>query len=385
MEPNSPPQSSNTLSVESLQLQVMALQSRLNQLQQDKSDLETMLDMVTQHSDTILLETQQEKQDLELLLETTAEHADAVEFDFYNQATEAKRQIEEQFQLIAEATPVGLMISRIADGQILYVNAAVCEMVHLEAAQLLQRKTVEFYSQPEDRQHIVSVLLNQQFFQGELPCVRADETPFWALVSFRPFVFKGEATILTAMNDITARKAAEESLRLAEERYRSIFDNALEGIFQATPEGAYIRVNPAMAAIHGYESPADLIENIPLIWEKKWVNVQRQQQYRQQLSQAGQVQDFEYQCYRQDGRLIWVEENSRLIRDSQGKVLYYEGIVQEITDRKRSEEALQKKVRKLQVEIDQVKREREVKQISQTDYFQNLISEVDDLRFPDDN
>jgi PAS domain S-box-containing protein len=375
----------STAVIESLILQVNRLQGQLVELQQEKADLEVMLETVTGHSDQLVTEIRQEKQDLELLLETTAEHSDVIAADLHTQAVKAKQQVEEQFRLIAESTPVGLIISRIGDGQILYANEAMGAILGLEAQALLQRQTPDFYRHTAHRQIILQALLEQQSFQGELQCLRADRTPFWALVCLRPFVFKEEAAMLMATTDITDRKQAEEALRLAEERYRGIFENALEGIFQASPEGQYLSVNPAMARIYGYDSPAELMQHIGNLLEKPYVEAETSLVFRDQLFRTDQAKDFEYRCYRKNGEIIWIEEDTRAVRDSEGNILYYEGIVQEITQRKREEEALKQQVKQLQIEIDHRKREHEVKKIAQTDYFQNLMAEADSLRYSEDD
>jgi PAS domain S-box-containing protein len=365
---------------EQLKCQLAELEKKLAIVEQEKTDLEILLETSTYHHDLMLYEVRQDKRDLELILETAAEHSDAIEVDLFNQAAEAKHLAEEQFQMMAESTLVGLMVVRAQDGQILYVNAAACDLMQATATQLLNQRTPYLYS-PDDRQTIIHNLLHHQRFQGEVPCYREDGSVFWALVSLRPFRFQGEDTILTALNDISDRKSAEAALKLAEERYRSIFENALEGIFQANASGHYIRVNPAMAQIYGYESTSAFTEHQPTLNDKQWAEPILQDHYHQLMAQYDQVQAFEYQCYRQDGSVIWVAENSRVVRQDNGDILYYEGIIQDISARKQAEDALKQQVQKLQIEIDQAKRDREVKNISQTDYFQHLMAEADSLRF----
>lgn len=352
---------------------------------QDRVDLEVMLATASEHSDTVIAEFYQDKQDLELILETSTAHAEVVERDLYQQTAIAKQQVAKQFQLIAASSPVGLTIGSIATSQILYANAKTCEILGMPIKQLLKQKTTDFYVNITDREKILSILLNQQTFQGELECVRASGEHFWAMVSLCPFVFKEEPTILMAMQDITAQKQAEAALKRAEERYRSIFENALEGIFQAAATGDYVQINPAMAHMYGYDSPVDMTGQIPSMWAQRFVDPRIKTTYARLLRQTGQLKAFVYQCYRQNGETIWVEENSRVIKDSLGQVLEYEGIVQDITKRKQTEEALRQQVKKLQIEIDQTKRDREVKKIVQTDYFQHLMAEADSLRFSDED
>ncbi|WP_254174606.1 putative bifunctional diguanylate cyclase/phosphodiesterase [Planktothrix pseudagardhii] len=136
------------------------------------------------------------------------------------------------------------------------------------------------------------------------------------------------------------RKQAEEAQQKAEAKYRSIFENAIEGIFQSTPDGYYLSANPALARIYGYDSPEDLIQNLRNISEQLYVNPKERQEFTQIMLEQGQISGFEYQVYRQDRQVIWISENSRSVYDNQGNILYYEGTVEDITQRKLAEEKL---------------------------------------------
>jgi PAS domain S-box-containing protein len=147
-------------------------------------------------------------------------------------------------------------------------------------------------------------------------------------------------TIAAQLGAVLARKQAEAALREAEERYRSIFENASEGIFQTTPEGRYLSVNPALARIFGYESTEDLLNSVGDISVQVYVEPQRRQEFMQVMERYNKVSRFESQVYRQDRTTIWVSENARTVRDSLGQVLYYEGTVVDITARKIAEDRL---------------------------------------------
>ena len=194
---------------------------------------------------------------------------------------------------------------------------------------------------------------------------------------------QGTATVSVGI-DVTERKQAEEALRIAEEKYRSIFENALEGIFQVTPDGKYINVNPAMARIYGYESPEQMITSVAEIGDRLYVVPSCRNELKQRLEERGEVKEFEYQVYRRDGSFIWVSESTRAVCAPSGQLFYYEGIVKDITRRKQEEETLKRQLQELRVEIDQQKRVRQVAEITQTDYFQELQADVERLRFDDD-
>ncbi|KAM3111684.1 response regulator [Phormidesmis sp. 146-33] len=123
-----------------------------------------------------------------------------------------------------------------------------------------------------------------------------------------------------------------------EERYRDVFDNAVNGMFQTTPDGRFLRVNRSLAQLLGYSSPTDLISAIAHVAEQLYVRPQRRSEFATYLQQYGAVNDFESQVYCKDGRMIWISEDVRTVKDAHGNLLFYEGIVKDITARKQAEE-----------------------------------------------
>ena len=142
------------------------------------------------------------------------------------------------------------------------------------------------------------------------------------------------------MNDqVKHNEETLEALRLAEQKYRSIFENCLEGIFQTTLDGQYLSANPALARMYGYESVDELIADLTDITRQLYVQAGRRAEFIQLVREQGKVIDFESQIYRRDGSVIWISENARLVRDEvSGEPLYYEGMVQDISRRKAAEE-----------------------------------------------
>jgi PAS domain S-box-containing protein len=142
------------------------------------------------------------------------------------------------------------------------------------------------------------------------------------------------------LQDISALKRKEQELRDAEEKYRSIFENAIEGIFQTTPEGSYMSVNPALAQIYGYDSPDELMGKVTHIAKQLYVRPGRRAEFVALMLAKGSVRDFESQIYRRDRSIIWISERARAVRDIDGKLLYYEGTVEDVTARRETEEAI---------------------------------------------
>jgi PAS domain S-box-containing protein len=142
--------------------------------------------------------------------------------------------------------------------------------------------------------------------------------------------------------DVTARRAAEQALGTAEAKYRAIFQGALEGIFRSTEGGRLIEVNPAFADILGYDSPSEALQLLSDSWQQLWAATQERARLSDQLRQQGAVRGYECQLRRKDGVLVWVAISARLIRGEEGEALYYQGFLEEITERKLMEIALRK-------------------------------------------
>ncbi|MGL5196972.1 MAG: PAS domain S-box protein, partial [Chroococcales cyanobacterium] len=138
------------------------------------------------------------------------------------------------------------------------------------------------------------------------------------------------------------------SRELVEEKYRSIFENAIMGIFQTTQEGEYISANPALARIYGYASPQELIEELRNVAHQLYVEPNRRNEFMEAIAQNGKISDFESQVYCKNGQIIWIAENARAVRDETGMLLYYEGTVEDITKRKQTEAALRRSEERLQ-------------------------------------
>lgn len=143
------------------------------------------------------------------------------------------------------------------------------------------------------------------------------------------------------IQDITSYKNTLSSLQQTEERYRSIFENAVEGIFQTSPEGQYLAVNPALANIYGYESADALIENLRDIQQELYVDSKRREEFVREMDIHGMVQNFESLVYKKDKSMIWISENARKVYNAVGELQYYEGMVEDITERKLYESRIQ--------------------------------------------
>ena len=144
-----------------------------------------------------------------------------------------------------------------------------------------------------------------------------------------------------------------DSLQESEARYRSIFENAIEGFFQSTPEGRFVSVNPSFAKMLGYTSPEELISSISDIATQYYVNPDDRRRYQQMLLEAGFVDQFEVEVQCKDGSHIWISASTRAVYDRDGKIVRYEGNVNDITERIRSAEAQRDSEQKFRTLVEQ--------------------------------
>ena len=190
-----------------------------------------------------------------------------------------------------------------------------------------------------------------QFFEWK-HC-RCDGTLFDAEVSLNRIEIDSDRLILQAIvRDVSERREVENKLRVSEEKYRSIFENAIEGIFQTTPEGRVITANSTFANMYGYDSPQEMINSITDIGKEFYVNPRDRERFKSICEMQGSVEGFEEQVYRKDRKKAWVSINARIVRDENGKTLYYEGTIEDITQRKEMEVALRASEERYRTFID---------------------------------
>jgi two-component system cell cycle sensor histidine kinase/response regulator CckA len=151
-----------------------------------------------------------------------------------------------------------------------------------------------------------------------------------------------EKTKEELLNEITELRLEAEALRLSEAKYRHFYENAVEGIFQCTPDGHFISVNPAFSKMVGFESPRETVEALNKTGDPIYVYPEDKERLRSVLEEYSVVMDFELQIYRIDGKITWTSINAHAVRDETGKIVCIEGFSEDITARKEAEEKLRK-------------------------------------------
>jgi len=141
-----------------------------------------------------------------------------------------------------------------------------------------------------------------------------------------------------------AMERQQERVALIEEKdnYYGVFDHLVEGVFRTTPDGHYLLANVALARIYGYDSPAELMASIQDIARKLYVEPGRRDEFIRLMQEHDTLSGFESKIFRKDETIIWIAENCRAVRDTEGKLLYYEGTVEDITERKRAEDQIRR-------------------------------------------
>jgi PAS domain S-box-containing protein len=177
---------------------------------------------------------------------------------------------------------------------------------------------------------------------------------------------------LVSASIVLRLKAYAAATQQAEEKYRSIFENSVAGIFQTTPDGRYLSANPTLATMYGYESTEDLIQNLTDIEHQLYVSSERRTESISLIREKGIVTDFENQVYRKDGTIVWISENIRQVCDKGGKLLYYEGTVTDITRRKIIEQAWQD----AQAELERAMEAAEVANRAKSQFLSNMSHEL---------
>jgi diguanylate cyclase (GGDEF)-like protein/PAS domain S-box-containing protein len=286
----------------------------------------------------------------------------------------------------------GLIVAE-RDGTVVQVNSALLEMLGASSRDVLETRLESLLGLDVDRimadagldscslpEPGAAALAKECAHTLQLAARRADGSVFPAEVSLAVVNLQGDVNLIAIVRDITPRKqvesalrqardemearvaertaelsaankrltreaeerqAAERALRAAELKYRGLFENAIEGIFSAAADGTIVEANPALARIFGYASPAEFMaalndENVTLFEEEG-----RDRVFRSLMLAQGEVLDFESQVCRKDDRIIWISQNARAVRDEAGKVLFYEGSVEDITARKEAQNRLE--------------------------------------------
>ena len=163
--------------------------------------------------------------------------------------------------------------------------------------------------------------------------IKNNEESEWFLIKMTKI---SESEMILTIDDISERKTEEEN-------FRQIFENAIMGIYKSTPgKGRHLSVNPELARIYGYQSSEELQNSITDISSQLYVDKHRREELLQRLYEEDSNFGFESQLYNKDGELIWISENAKAVKDSNGNVKFIVGTVKDITKQKKAEEKIRR-------------------------------------------
>ncbi len=228
------------------------------------------------------------------------------------------------------------------NGRLLYVNEATCQWLGYAREELLGLTIHDIDSRhrKENWPRHFEFLKKKGFHTFESVLCTHEGREFPVEVTSNYLEFEGEGYICAFVRNISERKRIEKALRAAESKYRDIFENAVEGIFQSTLNGELLNCNPAMVRIYGYDSIEEF--KAAVCARRIYVDPGRRAEFVALMQDREVVTGFESQVYRKDGSIIWTSEKARQVRDEQGEFLCYEGFVEDITERKQNAEELHK-------------------------------------------
>jgi len=230
-----------------------------------------------------------------------------------------------------------------------FVSEGCFNLTGYHPAELLHNDQISYeqIEHPDDRarvrDEIAAALAEKRRFQLEYRICCRDGEVKW--VWERGVGIYDEAGKVVALEgfieDMTERKIANQALQQAERSFRSIFENASDGIFQTTPDGRYLNANPALARIYGYDTPAELIAAVADIRRQLYIEPGRRAEFVKLMQKHGVLSNFVSEIRRRDGDKIWISENARAVFDDTGRLLYYEGTVEDVTETKLNQEKLE--------------------------------------------
>jgi len=275
------------------------------------------------------------------------------------QAEETRREVEKRLADMINFLPdATLAIDH--DGKVIAWNQAIAEMTGIGQEDMLGKGDYEyaipFYG--ERCPILIDLIMSDDpktiskyaVIRKEGTCliaepvnpnkVRGREVFLWGKAS-PLFGTRGNVVgAIESIRDVTDIKKTEQALRASEGNYRQIFEHSLEGMFQSSPEGRFIRVNPTMAKMCGFASPEEMIAAITDMARQHYVYPEDREYFKETMKRQGFIEDFEHATYRKDGSVFWISVSAREVIDNLGRFLYYEGNHIDITDRKMAQDAL---------------------------------------------
>jgi len=251
---------------------------------------------------------------------------------------EIAKENEEKIRSITEHSRDLISITD-ANGVVTYASSASMSLFYFTPEEMCGRFFVDFLH--ESSIPIAMAAFRDAFDRDEwskdlqLTMKRKDGSLFVGELNGSSFRYGEQNGSLVVIRDITERQQVDEALRKSEERYRSLFNSMMDGIYRSTHAGKFVDVNPAMVKMFGYASKEEMLD-VDIKKDLYFAPEERGSH----LLDTGQEEVDVYRMRRKDGSEIWVEDHGYYVHDEQGEILYHEGMLRDITTRKKAEEAL---------------------------------------------
>ncbi|MGD2247680.1 MAG: PAS domain S-box protein [Candidatus Methanofastidiosia archaeon] len=247
-------------------------------------------------------------------------------------AEEKLKESEEKFRTLVEQAAVGIAI--IQDSVLTYVNSWFADMTGYGIHELVGNP-VTTYIKCDQPSWLKG---DNNLHEGTIQ--KKDGHTVYIEFNCGPTTFKGKSALLLIVRDITEHKAAEVALYQSEKQYQNLFENAPIGIYRTTPDGKILMANPTLVRLLGYSSYEKLAQRN--LEEEGYETGYPRKVFKEYMDRDGEIIGLESGWTRKDGTTVFLRENARAVRDSNGTILYYEGTVEDITARRKAEEKIQK-------------------------------------------
>ncbi len=257
------------------------------------------------------------------------------------------------------------------DGDILFLNETWHRVTGFEVEQSLKRNLFDMLylqDQREQRQNFDLLVQGKKKSYRSFTRLRTSNGTFRSVelaVSMLRHDDKGHARIVGTITDVEERRRAERALAEAEKKYRTIVENAAGGIYQVTPEGIFLSANPAAARILGYDSPEAMLREVRNVTTQLYNDTPAREKFLSAVARSERPVSAEAQMIRADGLVIWVSENLRSVKDENNVLLYFEGSIEDITQRKEAE-----------IAMSQAKMESDIANRAKSEFLANMSHEL---------
>jgi len=257
------------------------------------------------------------------------------------QAQQLLQESEEKFKKTFYTSPDSVNINRLDDGMYISINSGFTQITGYSEADVIGKTSLEIniWDNPEDRNTLVAGLKKSGAVQNlEAKFRMKDGHCVYGLMSAAVIDLQGVPHIVSVTRDINERKQNEQALRESEERFRGLYENATIGLYRTTPDGRILLANPALVQMLGYSSIEELRHRN--LNQEGFEGGYSRSEFMARVEREGKIAGLESAWKRRDGRVIYIRESARVSRDEKGRVQYYEGTVEDITEGKLSMEAL---------------------------------------------